>query len=68
VLRFDPQHPCALYYEGALLAEQHRYREAITRWQQVVAIEPDGEWAQRARRDARTATDLENIFARPVGV
>ena len=24
------------------------------------------EWAQRARRDARTATDLQHIFARPV--
>jgi tetratricopeptide (TPR) repeat protein len=67
VLRFDPRNACALYYEGALMAEQHRYREAITRWQQVVEIDAESEWAQRARRDARTATDLQHIFARAVG-
>jgi len=69
VLRFDPRNACALYYEGSLLAEQHRYRDAIGRWQQVVELEPDSEWSQRARRDARTATDLQHIFsARPVAV
>jgi superkiller protein 3 len=64
VLRFDPNHAGALYHEGVLLAEQHRYREAIERWNRVVDLEPAGEYARRARRDARTAADLQHIFGR----
>lgn len=64
VLRFDPDHVGALYHEGVLLAEQHRYREAIERWNRVVQLEPAGEYARRARRDARTAADLQHIFGR----
>ena len=63
VLRFDPSHVGALYYEGALLAEQHRYREAIERWHKAIELEPGGEYARRARRDARTAADLQHIFS-----
>lgn len=66
VLRFDPAHVGALYYEGALLAEQHRYREAIVRWKSVIDIEPGSTFAKRARRDIRTATDLQKIFGRRV--
>jgi tetratricopeptide (TPR) repeat protein len=62
VLRFDPGHAGALYHEGVLLAEQHRYREAIERWNRVVQLD-GGEYAHRARRDARTAADLQHIFA-----
>ena len=62
VLRFDPSHVGALYYEGTLLAEQHRYREAIIRWKSVIDIEPGSPFAKRARRDIRTATDLQKIF------
>jgi cytochrome c-type biogenesis protein CcmH/NrfG len=62
VLRFDPRHAGALYFEGALLAEQHRYREAIDRWHRVIDLDPAGEYARRARRDARTAADLQHIF------
>ncbi|MGH7638182.1 MAG: tetratricopeptide repeat protein, partial [Gemmatimonadaceae bacterium] len=66
VLRFDPAHVGALYYEGALLGEQHRYREAIVRWKSVIDIEPGSAFAKRARRDIRTATDLQKIFGRRV--
>ena len=62
VRRFDPNHVGALYYEGVLLAEQHRYREAIERWHKVIEVDPAGEFARRARRDARTAADLQHIF------
>jgi tetratricopeptide (TPR) repeat protein len=62
ILRFDREHAGALYYEGKLFAEQHRYREAIERWHRVITLEPAGEFARRARRDARTATDLQHIF------
>ena len=62
ILRYDPDHPGALYYDGVLLAEQSRYREAVARWQRVIELEPAGEYARRARRDARTATDLQHIF------
>jgi tetratricopeptide (TPR) repeat protein len=62
IVRFDPDHAGALYYQGVLLAEQHRYRDAIGRWQRVVDVEPASEFARRARRDARTAADLQRIF------
>ena len=63
VLRFDPEHVGALYFEGVLAAEQHRYRYAIDRWRRVVDLEPASEYARRARRDTRTAADLQRIFA-----
>jgi tetratricopeptide (TPR) repeat protein len=62
VLRFDPRHVGALYHQGALLAEQHRYREAIDRWRHVIDLAPSGEFARRARREIRTASDLQRIF------
>jgi tetratricopeptide (TPR) repeat protein len=63
VLRFDPEHVGALYFEGVLAADQHRYREAVERWRRVVDLEPASEYARRARRDTRTAADLQRIFA-----
>ncbi len=62
VLRFDPSHVGALYHEGALLAEQHRYREAVERWRQVIEFAPASEFSRRARREIRTAADLQRIF------
>ena len=63
VLRFDAENVGALYWEGVLLAEQRRYQEAVARWQRVVDLEPAGDYARRARRDVRTAADLQRIFA-----
>ena len=63
VRRFDPEHVGALYFQGLLAAEQHRYRDAIDRWRRVVELEPASEYARRARRDTRTAADLQHIFA-----
>ncbi len=63
VLRFDPNHVGALYHEGVLLAERRRYREAVDRWQRVLTLEPGGDFARRARREIRSATDLQRIFA-----
>jgi cytochrome c-type biogenesis protein CcmH/NrfG len=62
VLRFDPENVGALYFEGTLLAEQHRYREASERWRRVVALEPASPFARRARRDLRSASDLQQIL------
>jgi cytochrome c-type biogenesis protein CcmH/NrfG len=62
VLRFDPKHVGALYHEGALLAEQHRYREAQDRWRQVIELAPTSDFARLARREIRTAGDLQRIF------
>jgi hypothetical protein len=47
-----------------LLNEQKRFREAIERWTRVIEREPAGEFARRARRASRTASDLQSIFAR----
>jgi cytochrome c-type biogenesis protein CcmH/NrfG len=65
ILRFDPDHVGALYLDGVLLAEAHRYGSAIDRWARVVDLEPAGDFARRARRDARIAVDLQHVFRRP---
>jgi len=52
-----------LFYEGAILVEQHRYRDAIARWEKVVELGPATEYARRARRDMRTAADLQRILS-----
>lgn len=67
VLRFDPEHVGALYHEGAILAEQERYREAVERFQKVVDMAPGTEYARKARRDIKSATDLGRRFAKQAG-
>jgi tetratricopeptide (TPR) repeat protein len=61
VLRFDPSNVGALFHEGAILSEQRRYRDAIDRWQRVIELGGATEYARRARREIRTATDLQGI-------
>jgi tetratricopeptide (TPR) repeat protein len=63
VLRFDREHVAALYFEGVMLAEERRYDDAMARWQRVADLEPASDFARRARRDTRTALDLQRIFA-----
>ena len=40
-----------------------RFRDAIDRWRRVIDLAPSGEFARRARREARTAMDLDTIFS-----
>ena len=63
ILRFDPDHVGALYYDGVLLTDQKRFREAIDRWRRAIEIDPASDYARRARREARTAMDLDTIFS-----
>jgi tetratricopeptide (TPR) repeat protein len=62
-LKFDPDHIEALFQLGVGLARLHRYREAVQAWSQVTRVDPGGPFAQRARQHARTAVDLQHIFA-----
>jgi tetratricopeptide (TPR) repeat protein len=64
ILSFDADHVGALYQDGVLLNEEKRFREAIELCTRVIEREPAGEFARRARRAARTASDLQNIFAK----
>ncbi len=34
----------------------------LEKWHKVIDVDPAGEFARRARRDARTAADLQHIF------
>ena len=63
VLRFDPEHVAALYFDGVLMAESREFADALERWASVMALEPAGEFARRARRDTRIALDLQRIFS-----
>jgi len=49
--------------EGVLLAEQYQFRDAIERWQRVIELAPSSGHARRARREIRSATDLQGIFS-----
>jgi tetratricopeptide (TPR) repeat protein len=63
VLRFDPQHTAALYNQGTCLARQRRFDEAVQVWERVIQLDPDGPFATEARSRARSARDLQHIFA-----
>ena len=63
VLKFDPEHVAALFHCGVALARLHRYREAVPVWEKVIRLDPGGAYSQRARMHARTALDLQHIFA-----
>src|SRR5439155_1126920 len=63
VLKFDPEHMGALFHLGVALARVHRYAEAVEAWEKVTRLDPGGPFAQRARMHARTALDLQHIFA-----
>jgi cytochrome c-type biogenesis protein CcmH/NrfG len=50
-----------------LLSEQRRYREAIERWQKLLDLDGSNEYARRARREIRTAMDLQRILGARTG-
>jgi len=62
-LKFDPEQVEALFQLGVVLARLHRYAEAVEAWEKVTRVDPAGPFAQRARVHARTALDLQHIFA-----
>jgi tetratricopeptide (TPR) repeat protein len=63
VLRFDPDHVGALFHEGLLFAEQRRYHDAVARWEKVIELGGSTAYGRRARREIRTATDLQRILS-----
>ncbi len=67
VLRFDPEHAGALYHEGAALARQRQFDQAVQAWERVVQLDPGGPYASQARSRARSARDLQHIFAASAG-
>ena len=67
VLRFDPEHAGALYNQGAALARQRHFELAVQAWERVVQIDPAGPYASQARSRARSARDLQHIFATSAG-
>jgi tetratricopeptide (TPR) repeat protein len=63
VLRFDPDHPAALYHQGTGFARQRQFDQAVQVWERVIELDPDGPFATEARSRARSARDLQHIFA-----
>jgi tetratricopeptide (TPR) repeat protein len=63
LLKFDPDHEAGLFHRGVALARTRRYTEAVRAWERVVQVEPSGPYAQAARTHARSARDLQHIFA-----
>lgn len=48
-LEIDPEHPQARFYLAIFFWEARIYREAIREWEAVIAAEPEGFLAQKAR-------------------
>jgi cytochrome c-type biogenesis protein CcmH/NrfG len=63
VLRFDPDQAAALYHQGTGLARQRQFDQAVQVWERVIQLDPDGPFATEARSRARSARDLQHIFA-----
>jgi tetratricopeptide (TPR) repeat protein len=63
VLRFDPEHTAALYHQGTCFARQQQFDQAVQVWERVIQLQPDGPFATEARSRARSARDLQHIFA-----
>jgi tetratricopeptide (TPR) repeat protein len=63
VLRFDREHRAALFHRGVARARQRRFADAVTDWEQVIQLDPAGVFAADARSRARSARDLQHIFA-----
>ncbi|MCA0375938.1 MAG: tetratricopeptide repeat protein [Gemmatimonadetes bacterium] len=49
VLRHDPAHAAARFFDGVLLARRGHRRLAVQRWGQLLAVPRDEAWAARAR-------------------
>ncbi|MEP6572605.1 MAG: tetratricopeptide repeat protein [Gemmatimonadota bacterium] len=64
LLRFDPENQSALYHTGQALARLQQYPEAVRAWERVIQVDAGGPFAQLARTHARSARDLQHIFAR----
>jgi cytochrome c-type biogenesis protein CcmH/NrfG len=62
VLAFDEKHVGARFFAGVVMAQLKRYREAVGLWEQVIALDAAGPFAQEARKHTRTALDLQHIF------
>jgi len=67
VLRFDPEHRAALFCRGVARARQRRFGDAVADWEQLIQLDPAGVLAADARSRARSARDLQHIFATVAG-
>ena len=67
VLRFDPEHRAALFHRGVARARQRRFGDAVADWERVIQLDPASTLATEARNRARSARDLQHIFATAAG-
>jgi hypothetical protein len=52
----------AVFHQGVLLQRQERYREAVACFRRVAELDPYGEFARRAFREARAVQQrLEGV-------
>lgn len=57
-----PADPAALFHRGVVLAKLHRFGEALADWDAVGQADPDGPLGAIARRHARSARELSDLF------
>ena len=67
VLRFDPEHAGALYHRASRWRGSGSSSDAVEAWERVVQLDPAGPYAAQARSRARSARDLQHIFAAAAG-
>ncbi len=61
-LRFNPDHPGALFHLGEALALRRRFSDAIQVWDRVAQVDAAGVWGAQARIRGRSARDLAHIL------
>ncbi len=72
VLRHDPDHAAALWFDGVLLTGQARLRDAVARWTRLSRLADAEPWSSRARAAlarvplAHDAVDRTLVFERAV--
>ena len=68
VLRYDADHGAGLWFDGVLLTEQSRLRDAVARWSRLSRLADAEPWSSRARAALERARGVGAMVAAPASV
>jgi len=65
VLRYDADHGAGLWFDGVLLTEQSRLRDAVVRWSRLSRLADAEPWSSRARAALERARGVGAMVSAP---
>ena len=65
VLRYDADHGAGLWFDGVLLTEQSRLRDAVARWSRLSRLADAEPWSSRARAALERARGVDAMVSAP---